>query len=108
MFGSKMGWERANVFAPEGAEPVLEYTWGKPNWVEWSAQEQRAARQTVALFDQSSFGKVLITGPGAEALLQRVCSADVAVEPGRAVYTAMLNQRGGYEADVTVTRTGAR
>jgi 4-methylaminobutanoate oxidase (formaldehyde-forming) len=105
-FGSKMGWERANVFAPEGTDPVLEYTWGKPNWIDWSAREQHAARQSVALFDQSSFGKVLVAGPGAEDLLQQVCSADVAVEPGRAVYTAMLNQRGGYEADVTVTRTG--
>ena len=103
-FGSKMGWERANVFAPQGIEPHLHYSWEKPAWIEWSALEQRAAREAVALFDQTSFGKLLISGPDAEALLQRLCTADVAVAPGRAVYTGLLNERGGYEADVTVTR----
>jgi 4-methylaminobutanoate oxidase (formaldehyde-forming) len=103
-FGSKMGWERANVFAPAGVTPELEYTWGKPNWLPWSAAEQRATRESVALYDQTSFGKLLISGRDAEQLLQWLCTADVAVEPGRAVYTAMLNERGGYEADVTVTR----
>ena len=103
-FGSKMGWERANVFAPAGVEPVLDYTWDKPNWLPWSAAEQRVTRQDVALFDQTSFGKLLIKGRDAEALLQWLCTADVAVEPGRAVYTGLLNERGGYESDVTVTR----
>ena len=59
----------------------------------------------MALFDQTSFGKLLVTGPDATELLQWLCTADVAVEVGRAVYTGMLNERGGYEADVTVTRT---
>ncbi len=104
VFGSKMGWERANVFAPSGVEPRLEYTWGKPGWLPWSAAEQQATRERVALFDQTSFGKLLIKGRDAEALLQWLCTADVAVAPGRAVYTGMLNERGGYEADVTVTR----
>ena len=103
-FGSKMGWERANVFAPAGTAPTLDYTWGKPSWLPWSAAEQRTTRESVALFDQTSFGKLLITGRDAERVLQWLCSADVAVQPGRAVYTAMLNDRGGYEADVTVTR----
>ncbi len=105
-FGSKMGWERANVFAPKGTTPEIEYGWGKPNWLPWSEAEQRAARSEVALFDQTSFGKMLVRGPDAERLLQWLCSADVAVEPGRAVYTAMLNTRGGYESDLTVTRLG--
>lgn len=104
VFGSKMGWERANVFAPPGCTPTLDYTWGKPTWIEWSAIEQRAARQNVAVFDQSSFGKVVVSGRDAEALLQRICAADIDVAPGRVVYTGMLNDRGGYEADVTVTR----
>jgi heterotetrameric sarcosine oxidase gamma subunit len=105
-FGSKMGWERVNVFAPRGAKPVIEYGWGKPNWLPWSEVEQRATRAEVALFDQTSFGKMLVRGAGAERLLQWLCSADVAVGPGRAVYTAMLNSRGGYESDLTVTRLG--
>jgi len=103
-FGSKMGWERANVFAPEGKEPVLEYTWAKPNWLPWSITEQHQTREGVALYDQTSFGKLLIIGRDAEELLQWLCTADVAVPVGRAVYTGILNDRGGYEADVTLTR----
>jgi 4-methylaminobutanoate oxidase (formaldehyde-forming) len=104
LFGSKMGWERPNVFAPDGVAPVLEYTWGKPSWLPWSAEEQRRTREAVAVYDETSFGKLLVSGRDTEALLQRLCTADVAVPIGRAVYTGMLNERGGYEADVTVTR----
>ena len=103
-FGSKMGWERVNVFAPEGVKPELDYTWGKPRWLPWSVAEQRATRDNVALFDQTSFGKLLVSGRDAQALLQWLCTADVAVEPGKVVYTGMLNERGGYESDVTITR----
>src|SRR6266568_2698072 len=103
-FGSRMGWERANFFAPPGADPVIEYGWGKQNWLPWSAAEQRAARGSVAVFDQTSFSKYLLTGPDAEPALQWLCTADVAVRPGRTVYTGMLNARGTYESDITVTR----
>jgi 4-methylaminobutanoate oxidase (formaldehyde-forming) len=106
-FGSKMGWERANFFAPDGDEPTIEYTWGKPNWLAWSAAEQANTRTNVTVFDQTSFSKYLMVGADAEAALQWLCSADVGVEVGRSVYTAMLNERGNYESDVTVTRTGA-
>ncbi|MDR2985076.1 MAG: FAD-dependent oxidoreductase, partial [Nocardiopsaceae bacterium] len=103
-FGSKMGWERANVFAPERQEPVIDYSWGKPSWLGWSAAEQQATRERVAVFDQTSFSKYLITGPEALSSLQWLCTADVDVPPGRTVYTGMLNARGTYEADVTMTR----
>ncbi len=103
-FGSKMGWERANVFAPPGQAPEPGYTWNRPHWLPWSAAEQERTRQGATLFDETSFGKLLITGRHAEQVLQRLCTADVAVPVGRAVYTGMLNRRGGYEADVTVTR----
>jgi len=103
-FGSKMGWERANVFAPAGQSPELEYTWGKPSWLPWSIEEQKATRERVAIFDQTSFGKILIAGRDAAPLLQWLCTADIDVEVGRAVYTGLLNSRGGYEADVTITR----
>jgi 4-methylaminobutanoate oxidase (formaldehyde-forming) len=106
-FGSKMGWERANFFAPPGEDPVVEYGWGKQNWQPWSGAEQRAARTAVALFDQTSFSKYLVTGPDAEEALQWLCTADVAVAPGRTVYTGMLNAHGTYEADITVTRLSA-
>jgi glycine cleavage system aminomethyltransferase T/glycine/D-amino acid oxidase-like deaminating enzyme len=103
-FGSRMGWERANFFAPPGEQPVIEYAWGQQNWQPWSSAEQRATRGAVALFDQTSFSKYLVVGPEAELALQWLCTADVAVEPGRTVYTGMLNARGTYEADITVTR----
>ena len=105
-FGSKMGWERPNVFAPPGVTAEIAYGWTRPDWVDWSAAEQQAVRERVAIFDQSSFGKLLVTGADAERVLQWLCTADVAVPVGRTVYTGMLNERGGYEADVTVTRTG--
>jgi glycine cleavage system aminomethyltransferase T/glycine/D-amino acid oxidase-like deaminating enzyme len=106
-FGSKMGWERANVFAPRGTDPVIGYSWDKPEWLEWSSAEQQAARSAVAVFDQTSFSKYLVTGPDALAGLQWVCTADVDVPPGRTVYTGMLNARGTYEADITATRLSA-
>jgi heterotetrameric sarcosine oxidase gamma subunit len=103
-FGSKMGWERANFFASDGARATIDYAWGKPDWLVCSIAEQVATRKHVALFDQTSFGKLLVTGRDAEALLQWLCTADVAVEPGHVVYTGMLNSRAGYESDVTITR----
>jgi 4-methylaminobutanoate oxidase (formaldehyde-forming) len=107
-FGSRMGWERANFFAPPGQSPAIEYGWGKQNWQPWSSAEQRAARAGVALFDQTSFSKYLMTGADAEQVLQWLCTADVGVEPGRTVYTGMLSARGTYEADITVTRISDR
>ena len=106
-FGSRMGWERPNFFAPPGEAPVIEYSWGAQNWLPACAAEQRATRTAVALFDQTSFSKYLLTGPGSEQALQWLCTADVAVEPGRTVYTGMLNERGTYESDLTVTRLSA-
>ena len=106
-FGSRMGWERANYFAPPGQDAAIEYGWGRQSWQPWSNAEQRAARGSVALFDQTSFSKYLVTGRDAEQALQWLCTADVGVEPGRTVYTGMLNARGTYEADITVTRLSA-
>ena len=106
-FGSRMGWERPNFFAPPGEPPVIEYSWGAQNWLPWVAAEQRATRTGVAVFDQTSFSKYLLTGPGSEQALQWLCTADVAMAPGRTVYTGMLNERGTYESDLTVTRLSA-
>lgn len=106
-FGSKMGWERANFFAPAGEDPAIDYSWGRQNWVPWTAAEQRATRGAVAVFDQTSFSKYLVTGTDAGSALQWICSNDVAAESGRTVYTALLNARGTYESDLTVTRLGS-
>ena len=98
-FGSKMGWERANWFGP----PVR-YTLGRPNWLEAVIAEQNAVRQAAGIFDQTSFGKLRVTGRDAEALLERVCANRI----GDLTYTAMLNRKGGFESDITVQRLGAR
>ena len=106
-FGAKMGWERANWFAPDGVEPEAVYSFGRQNWFPYAAAEHRAAREAVAVFDQTSFAKLKLEGADAEAVLQRLCANDVDVPPGRVVYTAMLNERGGFESDLTVTRLTA-
>ena len=103
-FGVVAGWERPNWYAPEGVDPVYEYSWGRQNWFTHSAQEHMAVRQAVGLFDQTSFAKFLIQGADAESVLQRLMANDVAVEPGTLVYTAMLNARGGIVSDLTVNR----
>jgi glycine cleavage system T protein len=103
-FGEVAGWERANWFAPAGVAPKYEYSFKRQNWFPYAAEEVKATRERVGLFDQSTFAKFLVRGPDAERELQRICAADMAVAPGRAVYTQWLNERGGIEADLTVTR----
>jgi 4-methylaminobutanoate oxidase (formaldehyde-forming) len=103
-FGEAFGWERANWYAPAGVEPKYEYSYGRQNWFECSAREHRAVRSAVGLFDQSSFAKFRLEGADASRVLNRVCANDVAVAPGTIRYTQWLNERGGIEADVTVTR----
>ena len=126
-FGSKNGWERANYFKPtlspetpaasppEGSAlpwggaavaraPRPAFGLGTPGWLPWVAAEMRATREAAALYDQTSFGKLLVQGRDALALLQRLCANEVDVAPGRMVYTAMLNRRGGFESDLTVMR----
>jgi glycine cleavage system aminomethyltransferase T/glycine/D-amino acid oxidase-like deaminating enzyme len=102
--GEAFGWERPNWYAPAGIEPQYEYSYGRQNWFEHSAAEHRAVREGVALFDQSSFGKFRLEGRDAVTVLNRVCANNVDVAAGRVVYTQWLNDRGGIEADLTVTR----
>ncbi len=103
-FGEAFGWERPNWYAPAGVQPSYAYSYGRQNWFEHSAHEHRAARNAVALFDQSSFAKFRLEGADAVRVLNRVCANEVAVAPGKMVYTQWLNERGGIEADLTVTR----
>lgn len=104
--GEAFGWERPNWYAPAGVEPVYEYSYGRQNWFEHSAAEHRAVREGVALFDQSSFAKFRLEGRDAARVLSPVCANDIDVVPGRVVYTQWLNEHGGIEADLTVTRLG--
>lgn len=103
-FGEVAGWERPNWFAPKGVKPQYEYSFGKQNWFDYSAAEHRAFREKVAMFDQSSFSKYLVQGRDSCRALQKICSANVDVAVDKMVYTHWLNERGGIEADLTVTR----
>jgi 4-methylaminobutanoate oxidase (formaldehyde-forming) len=103
-FGSKMGWERPNWFARAGEKPQMHYTLGRPDWLDDVIEEQRAVRNAVGVFDQTSFGKLSVRGRDALAVLERLCANRIDVPVGRSVYTAMLNARGGFESDLTVQR----
>ena len=108
-FGEVSGWERANWFLPKaeldaGKVPAYEYSWKRQNWFDHSAAEHNAVREKVGMFDMSSFGKIKVVGRDAEAVLQRIAANNVAVAPGKIVYTQFLNDAGHIEADVTITR----
>jgi glycine cleavage system aminomethyltransferase T/glycine/D-amino acid oxidase-like deaminating enzyme len=129
-FGSKNGWERASYFRPhapplrgslppEGAlapwggpaplefVPAPAHTLDKPGWLNWVIEEQKATREAVALYDQTSFSKLLLQGRDALAVLQRLCANEMDVPVDKMVYTALLNERGGFESDLTVIRQAA-
>ncbi len=102
--GELAGWERPNWYARGGMPASYEYSYGRQNWFECAAAEHRAVRENVGLFDQSSFAKFRLEGRDAVTVLNRVCANDINVRLGRLVYTQWLNERGGIEADLTVTR----
>lgn len=104
VFGEVAGWERANWFARDGQEREYRYSWKRQNWFDNQREEHLAVRNKVGLFDMTSFGKIRVEGRDACAFLQRLCANDMDVAPGKIVYTQMLNQRGGIESDLTVSR----
>jgi 4-methylaminobutanoate oxidase (formaldehyde-forming) len=112
VLGEKNGWERANYFEPgrpgrqAGAEQ-RSWGWGRPPYFEQVGEEHQAARERVALFDLSSFGKIEVEGPGALPMLQRLAVSDLEKPAGRVTYTQFLNKSGGIESDVTITRLAA-
>lgn len=103
-FGSKLGWERANWFAPEGVAARDLYSMGRQNWFPHVGVEHRAVREAAGLFDQSSFAKFELKGKDAARALSLICANEVERPPGRLIYTQMLNTRGGIECDLTVAR----
>jgi glycine cleavage system T protein len=106
-FGEKSGWERANWFdsnAPAGDESLRPRGWAGEIWSPAIGAEHRACRETAALFDETSFAKIDVLGPGAADFLERLCDNRVARDIGAVTYTQMLNRRGGIECDFTVTR----
>ncbi len=106
VFGSKAGWERPNWFAPEGVTPIDEPSFTWPNWFEHVGNEHKAVRDSVAMIDQSSFAKMDIKGPGALGALQNLCISNLDRAVGSVIYTQMLNENAGIEADLTFCRLG--
>ncbi|MEM5501170.1 FAD-dependent oxidoreductase [Ahrensia kielensis] len=104
VFGEVAGWERANWFANENQEPEYKYSWKRQNWFQNAADEHRAVRENVGMYDMTSFGKIRVEGRDACAFLNYICGNDVDVPVGKIIYTQFLNERGCIEADVTVTR----
>ena len=110
-FGEKSGWERVNWYEPNAERPGADEGlrprgWAGEHWSPAIGAEHAATRESVALFDESSFAKLEIEGPGAAALVESLCDNEVAREPGKITYTQMLNRRGGIECDFTVARLG--
>ena len=107
VFGEKSGWERANWFEPNvarGEESLRPRGWAGRLWSPAIGAEHRACRETAALFDESSFAKIEVSGEGAAVFLERTCANRVARAIGAITYTQMLNERGGIECDFTVSR----
>jgi 4-methylaminobutanoate oxidase (formaldehyde-forming) len=108
-FGEKSGWERVNWYernAASGDESLRPRGWAGMHWSPSIGAEHRATREAAGLFDESSFAKLEVSGPGAAALLEHLCDNRVARGVGAITYTQMLNSRGGIECDFTVTRVG--
>ncbi len=103
-FGAVDGWERPAWFEPGVSDPAWGYDFDRPSWFEPVADEVRATRTQVALFDLSTYAKFIVQGPGAVAGLRRLCTSEIDVPVGRIVYTTVCNERGGIELDPTVTR----
>lgn len=104
-FSEGHGWEMADWFAPTPEQAKIEkYSWFRQNWFEWHAEEHRAAREDVVLMDMSLMSKFIVQGPDACALMSRLSCNQVDVEPGNIVYTQWVNEKGGFEGDLTITR----
>jgi len=103
-FGQLFGYERANWFAPEGVEPRYDYSFQRQNWFDYSADEHMAVRKNVGIYDLSSMANFIMQGRDALSVLQKICGNDMDAPVGKVVYTQMLNERGGIEADITVTK----
>lgn len=106
VFGEKSGWERPNWFAPKGVSQKETLGWGLPNWFEYVGKEHETVRTKAGIIDQTPFGKIEIKGPGSLQFLQKITANQLDKPVGSITYTQMLNQKGGIECDLSVSRIG--
>ncbi|MBL8789861.1 MAG: GcvT family protein [Rhizobiales bacterium] len=104
VYGEVNGWERPNWYARDGVKREYEYSYGRQNWFPCAQYEADRLMNDVVFFDQASFAKYHVEGTDALAVLNRVSANSIDVPVGKVVYTQWLNERGGIEADLTVTR----
>ena len=114
VFIETAGWERPQWYASN--EGLLEKYAAKliPRDAEWDARwwspiinaEHLAMRDAAGLVDLSAFAIFDITGPGALEVVQSLAVAQMDVREGRVVYTSLLDERGGFKADLTIMRLG--
>lgn len=108
VFGLTVGWERGLWYAADEAERRLPYSVsGVQPWQTIAEREAAVMQHGAVLLDLTPFTKIDVAGPGALQLLNHLAAAQMDVAEGRAVYTPLLNAKGGIEADVTITRLGA-
>ena len=105
-FASSHGWEFPEWFSPTGVIPPEQHSWDIGEHRPWVAREHQAVREDVGVIDMTLMSKFLVQGPQAADVLDRLSANDVAGTVGRVVYTQWLNDAGGIEADLTVTRLG--
>ncbi len=109
-FGEKSGWERVNFYrtnAALGDGSLRPRGWAGRDWSPATGAEHHATRTAAGLFDETSFAKLRVCGPDAGRFLDWVCDNAVDRAIGDITYTQLLNERGGIESDVTVTRRGS-
>jgi len=103
-FAASAGWEYPEWFSPTGENPPVPWTWGRGYWTPWIAEEHRTVRENVGVMDMTLMSKFLVQGPNAADILDRLSANAVVGDVGRVTYTQWCNERGGIEADLTVTR----
>lgn len=104
VYGARYGWERPMLFVPEGVDAVADCTFRRFSWFKYVGQECRAVRDRVGVLDQASFAKFEVPGPDAAPFLERLCANRIGMDIDGILATQMLNEQGGIEYDVTVTR----
>jgi 4-methylaminobutanoate oxidase (formaldehyde-forming) len=102
--GERSGWEQPMFYGEPNSRPEFQYSFGRPGWFENARRESLAIQNDVALIDNSNFAKFMVEGPDALAALEHICANRIDKPVGSLIYTQWLNEKGGIEADVTVTR----
>ena len=102
--GERSGWEQPIFYGEPGSKPEFEYSFGRPGWFENAKRESLAIQNDVALIDNSNFAKFIVDGPDSVSALNYICAGNIDKPVGALIYTQWLNESGGIEADITVTR----